>query len=39
MEPELTASATIQNGKLKEIVVTNNGSQYINNPNNHTDGW
>ena len=27
-----TADATIENGQLKEITVTNNGSQYINNP-------
>ena len=27
-----TAEATVENGKIKEITVTNNGSQYINNP-------
>jgi hypothetical protein len=27
-----TAEATIENGKLKEVTVTNNGSQYITNP-------
>tara|TARA_A100001201_G_scaffold121102_1_gene104689 strand:- start:9268 stop:11733 length:2466 start_codon:yes stop_codon:yes gene_type:complete len=27
-----TAEATVENGQIKEITVTNNGSQYINNP-------
>lgn len=27
-----TAEATVENGKIKEIVVTNNGSQYVANP-------